>query len=246
MTVCLRLVIYFFLIVIPVYGAHAQENVELDSYSCADFLKDAKEPADGARLLRSLMMIAWATGYAAAHQEGAPRADVKAVQLIAATLGDACRKTPTKSAVHTIEDTVNQFAKTKIQNTAAAAPPSNIQTSSPSRWKLNGSIAYLVSDGALRRFYFETPLDELAAAGAKKGMVLFDGKKAGNHYSGTAYTFAARCQPVPYQVNGEVSTDEKQVTLHGAAPEINSSSCSVKGHHDDVLVFTFIPSEENK
>jgi hypothetical protein len=120
MIVRLRLMMFLFLIGMPIYGLHAQEHVVLDSYTCGDFLRDAREPADGERLLRSLMMIAWATGFAAAHQEGEPRADVKAVQLIAATLGDACRKEPTQSAVHAIEGVVDQLSKPQSQETVSS------------------------------------------------------------------------------------------------------------------------------
>ena len=57
------------------------------------------------------MMIAWAAGYAAAHQKGEVRADVKGVQLIALALGDSCRKEPKKSPVRAIVDAVDQAGK---------------------------------------------------------------------------------------------------------------------------------------
>lgn len=116
MFLCLRLVIASLLIGTAAYKLQAQENVVLDTYTCAEFLDDAKEPADGARLLRSLMMIAWAGGYAAAYQEGSPRADPTAIQLIAATLGDACRKSPDQKVVGVIADAVAQFAKALALN----------------------------------------------------------------------------------------------------------------------------------
>lgn len=113
MPTCFRLMIGILLWSVSAYAASAEENVVLDNYTCAEFLNDVKEPADGARLLRSLMMIGWAGGYAAAHQQGPPRADPAAIQLIAATLGDACRKAPDHKVVHAIADAIARFAKTE-------------------------------------------------------------------------------------------------------------------------------------
>jgi hypothetical protein len=90
--------------------ARADENIALDAYTCAQFLQDAKDPEGGLGVLRSLMMISWAAGYAAAHDAGAPRADPKAVQLIAATLGEACRKSPEQKAMQATTDMISQLA----------------------------------------------------------------------------------------------------------------------------------------
>ena len=68
----------------------AQGGIDLDTYTCSQFLADAKAPADGSRLLRSMMMVSWATGYAAAHQQGVTRADSKALELIGAALVLLC------------------------------------------------------------------------------------------------------------------------------------------------------------
>jgi PAN domain len=102
-------------------GSPAQQTVVLDSYRCAAFLKDVKEPIDGERVIRSLMMIAWATGYAAAHQGGIPRADQTAVRLISATLGDVCRAAPDKKVVLAIVETIDKFAR--IDTEAQNVPP---------------------------------------------------------------------------------------------------------------------------
>jgi hypothetical protein len=90
--------------------ARSDQFVALDTYTCSEFLVDAKEPADGAKLLRSLMMISWSAGYAAAFQQGTPRADPSAVQLIAAALGNACRDNPSQTAVEAIANAVKQLA----------------------------------------------------------------------------------------------------------------------------------------
>ena len=101
--------------------------VALSSYTCADFLRDTKEPADGVKLLRSLMMIAWAAGYTAAHQEGTPRADPAAIQLVSATLGDACRRSSGLLAVRAISEAIEQLA----QSGASTAPPSRTEIPTP-------------------------------------------------------------------------------------------------------------------
>jgi hypothetical protein len=61
------------------------------------------------------MMIAWATGYAAAHQKDAPRADPKAVQVIAATVGDACRDAPNRQVVEVVVETIAQLTTPRAQ-----------------------------------------------------------------------------------------------------------------------------------
>lgn len=128
-------------------------------------------------------------------------------------------------------------------------PPSvastTVNQAPPSRWEQNGSTVYLVADGAVRRFYFDTPRDELTTTGAKNGTILFEGKKSGNKYAGTAYAFSSSCTPKGYQVTGDISDDEKQVTLRGKAPQF-SSDCKVTGTRDDVLVFKFVPTEGTK
>lgn len=88
--------------VFPVFAAAAEDEVRLDTYSCSEFLRDIAEPLDGSKLLRSMMMIAWSAGYAAAHQQGAPKADVEAVRLAASALGKACRERSDEQAASAI------------------------------------------------------------------------------------------------------------------------------------------------
>ncbi len=108
-------------------GSRAQQTVALDQYTCSQFLNDINDIADGERLLRSLMMISWATGYVAAHQAGTPRADPTAVQLIAATLGDVCRKTPNPTVVSTIEKVIEQFTSTSSLAPTVAPSSTNAE-----------------------------------------------------------------------------------------------------------------------
>ena len=57
------------------------------------------------------MVVAWAAGYAAAHQVGAVRADPSAVRQIAETLSDVCRKMPGQKVVQAIAGAIGQFDK---------------------------------------------------------------------------------------------------------------------------------------
>ena len=104
-------------------------------------------------------------------------------------------------------------------------------------WNHNGSTVRLVASGATRKFYYESPRDGLAAVGVAKGTLLFSGAKNGNRYAGTAYVFS-RCGAQPYEVSGQVSDDQRQVTLHGRAPIVDSS-CQIAGYRSDPLVFNF-------
>ncbi len=94
-------------------NVQAQETISLDTYTCVQFLDDARAPGDASKLLRSMMMISWATGYAAAHQQGTVRADARALQLIGASLGDVCRRMPTGTVVSAISSTINELVQKK-------------------------------------------------------------------------------------------------------------------------------------
>lgn len=217
--------------------AHTQENVSLDGYTCEQFLADTKEPANGQKLLKSLMMISWSTGYAAAFQKGVPRADARGIRLIAATLGDACRKQPDQIAIRVISNAINKFVSAEPSAPPQAAPGA-------SRWDQGGSIVSLVADGADRQFIYDVPTAKLLALGIRKGSLLFVGKKNGNSYAGAAYSYAPPCEPKKFQVKGEIADDEKQVVLRGRAPELGTG-CKAVGYRDEVLLFKFLPSEPN-
>ena len=245
MTGTLRAIVVCLVGVASASVGHSQEPVTLDKYTCEQFLADSANQTDGAKFLKSLMMISWATGYASAYQKGLPRADAGAIDLIAGILGNECRKSASKKTIEVIVEVVNHFAQSvKTPETSAAAPAAT-QVSQQSRWEQNGSIVHLSANGATRQFYYDAPRGELIATGVKSGTLLFDGNKKGSSYSGTAYAFTNLCQPKGYSVNGSISEDEKQVTLRGKAPELNAG-CKVTGYRDAVLVFTYIPSDEQK
>lgn len=104
----------------PLSTSYAQSKIALDDYSCAAFLVDASSSANGEKLLRSMMMISWATGFAAAHQESAPRADEAGIQIIASTLGDECRKNPDKFVVDVAANFIRHFAGAPLSNSQPA------------------------------------------------------------------------------------------------------------------------------
>jgi hypothetical protein len=100
-------------------AVHAQEALVLDTYTCSQFLADLGDRADTGKVRRSLMMIAWAAGYAAARQQDSP----SSLEVIAATLGDACRNSPAEKAVKAISDKINESANRSAARVAPAAPP---------------------------------------------------------------------------------------------------------------------------
>lgn len=69
---------------------NSSESISLDSYRCEQFLADAEHPNDAQKLLRTMMTISWAAGYAAAHEAKGPRADKRALELISTALGRIC------------------------------------------------------------------------------------------------------------------------------------------------------------
>jgi hypothetical protein len=99
--------------------AFSDESISLSDYTCAQFLSDTGKPDQGNKVVRSLMMVAWATGFAAAHQRNAIRADDGAMQVIAANLASVCRKQPTSSAAQVIASAISQIADSEFVQTAA-------------------------------------------------------------------------------------------------------------------------------
>jgi PAN domain-containing protein len=100
-------------------AAQAEEALVLDTYTCGQFLADVGDRGDNAKLRRSLMMISWAAGYAAARQKDA----TGSLEMIAATLGDVCRNSPMEKAVKAITDKINEFANRETSREPPPAPP---------------------------------------------------------------------------------------------------------------------------
>jgi hypothetical protein len=105
-----------------------------------------------------------------------------------------------------------------------------------SLWEHNGSLLQLREEGTLRSFRYSRPRAELKKAGVEDGTVLFEGKKIGNRFSGTAYRFSKGCGAIGYAVEGAVSPNTRGLRLSGRAPRRNLK-CEVVGRFTDVLVF---------
>lgn len=127
------------------------------------------------------------------------------------------------------------------------APPAS--TSAPeetprrSFWNHNGSLVYLTAEGDKRQFYYEEPRRGIRAVGVSQDTLLFEGRRNGALYSGTAFIFTPDCGPVPYDVRGAVSNGERRVTMRGRAPSRFNDRCQITGYKDDVLVFDFVRAE---
>lgn len=228
--------------------ARATDPVTLDNYSCEMFLADIANPETGERLLRSMMMMAWATGYTSAYTKEEPRTDTETMGALAMIIGTACRKVPKHKVTEVVIGMVGELASAQPPAAPTAKPMAKVATVAglapgASHWNQDGSIIKLVAEGASRKFHFETPRDALKSLGVAPGATLFEGKKEGARYLGTAYAFAAKCKPQPFAVTGDIAADEKQITLRGKQPALDAK-CRVTGYSDEALVLTFIPPEE--
>jgi hypothetical protein len=117
----------------------------------------------------------------------------------------------------------------------------SMQATADSCWNHNGSIMRLVASGDQRWFYYENPRAVLREAGVTSGTLLFNGRKQGNDYVGTARRFSKDCPgtPLEYPVEGSVSGDQLSVTVRGSRPVY--TKCVPTGKFaDDTLVFTYV------
>ena len=74
-------------------------------------------------------------------------------------------------------------------------------------WSHNGSVMRLEADGSSRRFVYAVPRPRLLAAGAKPGDTVFEGRREGGTYQGTAYIYTKACGRIGYPVAGNVASD---------------------------------------
>src|SRR5690242_989248 len=106
---------------------------------------------------------------------------------------------------------------------ALASTPAQAQAeSSGSRtlWDHNGSVMYLVEDGASREFHYSKPRPGMLDAGVRPGALLFRGEIAGAQYLGTAYIFNPHCGPIPFDVKGLSLDADERIVLTGQAPRV--------------------------
>jgi hypothetical protein len=128
---------------------------------------------------------------------------------------------------------------------AVASAQVHTQTESPGRsvWDHNGSVMYLVANGASREFYYQKPRPGMLDAGARPGSLLFRGHVDGGQYSGTAYFFNPHCGPIPFEVKGPSLEDEERIVLTGQAPRVGQN-CRTYGSYTSNLEFRRSKSDE--
>jgi len=117
---------------------------------------------------------------------------------------------------------------------SAAKPPRPPEGPSESLWYYDGSTLMLVTDGAQRKFYYETPEPELVAIGVKRGTLFFVGQQKGRAYRGSAIAFSRRCGAFPYSVRGETSQDNQTIVMRGKAPNLDGT-CRLKSTWEATL-----------
>ena len=113
--------------------------------------------------------------------------------------------------------------------------------SADSCWNHNGSVMRLVARGNQRWFYYEEPKQVLRRAGVRRGTLLFNGRKQGDYYTGTARRFSKYCpgNPLEYHVEGPVRRDQLKVTVEGNRDV--QSQCRATGRRAwDRLVFSYM------
>ncbi len=105
---------------------------------------------------------------------------------------------------------------------AATSAQTELQTGSAQRtvWGHNGSVVYLVANGASREFYYQKPRPGMLDAGARPGSLLFRGEVNSGQYVGTAYIFNPLCGPIPFEVKGLSLDGDERIVLTGQAPRV--------------------------
>lgn len=105
---------------------------------------------------------------------------------------------------------------------AATSAQTELQTGSAQRtvWDHNGSVVYLVANGASREFYYQKPRPGMLDAGARPGSLLFRGEVNSGQYVGTAYIFNPLCGPIPFEVKGLSLDGDERIVLTGQAPRV--------------------------
>jgi hypothetical protein len=90
-------------------GAATAGDFSLAQYSCQSFIEDIAQKADGERVWRATMLVAWGVGYASAYQKSELRMDARAFKLIGGALGAACRGHSQESAARQFVGAIDQL-----------------------------------------------------------------------------------------------------------------------------------------
>lgn len=110
--------------------------------------------------------------------------------------------------------------------------------STTSFWSYEGAKMRLLASGDTRAFVFETPTAAQDGLGVSRGVVLFDGVRKGQRYSGTAYAFYEGCDAQGFDVEGDVTADDTGVVLKGRAPRLDRD-CNVTSQEASTLTLRF-------
>ena len=121
----------------------------------------------------------------------------------------------------------------------AFAQPQNAPSPPPTLWDHNGSVMYLVENGASREFYYQKPRPGMLEAGAHPDSLLFRGQITDGHFSGTAFLFNANCGQVPFAVRGPILDNGERVVLTGQAPHVGRN-CQASGEYTSTLEFKLL------
>lgn len=195
--------------------------------TCTSFAPWANDTAYAYRFYRYLRRVRFTVG------DGDPVETVLLCELAASGL-------PAAANCDRDDETLNWTASL---GTAPPPPPpvmpdpQSLGGTAVSLWDHNGSTMVLKADGAARVFAYETPRASLRRAGVREGTVLFDGRRVGSRYEGTARVFSATCGTLTFPVAGEVGPDERTVTVTGEITT-RGPDCSAIGTRTETLVFT--------
>jgi hypothetical protein len=112
----------------------------------------------------------------------------------------------------------------------------------PTFWDHNGSVMYLVENGASLELYYQKPRPGMLDAGAHSGSLLFRGEINNGQYLGTAYIFNPNCGPIPFEVKGPI-LDDQRIVLTGEVPRVGQN-CRTFGSHTSNLEFRRIKTND--
>ena len=116
------------------------------------------------------------------------------------------------------------------------------QAAADSCWDHNGSVMRLSASGNDRWFWYEsTPHRWQSPAGVYLGTLLFNGRKSGEWYTGTARVFSNACpsSPAEYYVEGPVLQNPLRVQLSGQR-QVYENCLPTGQWRTDTLVFTYM------
>ncbi len=75
-------------------------ELNISSYTCRQFLNDVEHPNEPQKLVRALMLVSWAAGFAASRERSGPRADNSTLSVVSASLKLMCQLKPKEFAIN--------------------------------------------------------------------------------------------------------------------------------------------------